>query len=91
MFIGGLLASTGYALAPVTTSEKILYISSISAADDLTQHQGKIPISSAPAELFAAHACDWQMGLRAGLQECGFGRGGLCLRLRAARGLSKSV
>src|SRR5215472_1175877 len=35
MLIGGLLASTGYALAPVSTSEKILYISSISAADDL--------------------------------------------------------
>ena len=39
MLIGGLLASTGYALAPVSTSEKILYISSISAADDLTQRQ----------------------------------------------------
>lgn len=39
MLIGGLLASTGYALAPVSTSEKVLYISSISAADDLTQRQ----------------------------------------------------
>jgi len=39
MFIGGLLASTGYALAPVSTSEKTLYISSISSADDLTQRQ----------------------------------------------------
>ena len=39
MFIGGLLASTGYALAPVSTAEKTLYISSIPAADDLTQRK----------------------------------------------------
>ena len=39
MFVGGLLASTGYALAPVCTTEKTLYISSVSAADDLTQRQ----------------------------------------------------
>src|SRR6202158_4120960 len=39
MFIGGLLASTGYALAPVSTAEKVLYISSVSSADDLTQRQ----------------------------------------------------
>ena len=39
MFIGGLLASTGYALAPVSTAEKTLYISSVSSADDLTQRQ----------------------------------------------------
>ena len=39
MLIGGLLASTGYALAPVSTSEKIVYISSVAAADDLTQRQ----------------------------------------------------
>src|SRR2546426_6605530 len=26
MFVGGLLASTGYALAPVSTSEKVVYI-----------------------------------------------------------------
>jgi branched-chain amino acid transport system substrate-binding protein len=44
MFIGGVLASTGYALAPVSTEEKTLYISSIAAADDLTQRQiGKYP------------------------------------------------
>ena len=39
MFIGGVLASTGYALAPVSTSEKTVYIASIPAADDLTQRQ----------------------------------------------------
>src|ERR1700759_3750011 len=37
LFMGGLLASTGYALAPVSTAEKTLYISSVAAADDLTQ------------------------------------------------------
>jgi branched-chain amino acid transport system substrate-binding protein len=39
MFVGGLLGSTGYALAPVSNSEKTVYISSIPASDDLTQRQ----------------------------------------------------
>ena len=39
MIIGGVLASTGYALAPVSTELKTVYISSIAAADDLTQRQ----------------------------------------------------
>jgi branched-chain amino acid transport system substrate-binding protein len=44
MFIGGLLASTGYALAPVSTRLKTVYILSIPAADDLTQRDlGKFP------------------------------------------------
>ena len=37
MFIGGLLAPTGYALAPGSTRLKTVYIASIPAADDLTQ------------------------------------------------------
>ena len=37
MFIGGLLASAGYALAPVSTRLKTVYILSVAAADDLTQ------------------------------------------------------
>jgi branched-chain amino acid transport system substrate-binding protein len=41
MFIGGVLASTGYALAPVSTELKTMYIPSIPAADDLTQRQLK--------------------------------------------------
>ncbi len=41
MFIGGVLASTGYALAPVSTEMKTVYIPSIPAADDLTQRQSK--------------------------------------------------
>jgi branched-chain amino acid transport system substrate-binding protein len=41
LLVGGLLASTGYALAPVSTREKVLYISSIPAADDLTQRMLK--------------------------------------------------
>ena len=39
MFIGGVLASSGYALAPVSTEMKTVYIPSIPAADDLTQRQ----------------------------------------------------
>lgn len=66
MFVGGLLASTGYALAPVSTSEKVLYISSISAADDLTQRQlDKYPYfirtgwsSSQPSHPFGQWACE---------------------------------
>src|SRR5687767_8767906 len=37
MMVGGLLASTGYALAPVSTAEKVLYVNPVAAADDLTQ------------------------------------------------------
>jgi branched-chain amino acid transport system substrate-binding protein len=66
MFIGGLLASTGYALAPVSTAEKTLYISSISSADDLTQRQlSKYPYfirtswsSSLPDQPLGQWACD---------------------------------
>jgi branched-chain amino acid transport system substrate-binding protein len=66
MFIGGLLASTGYALAPVSTQEKTLYISSISSADDLTQRQlDKYPYfirtswsSSQPDQPLGQWACD---------------------------------
>ena len=66
MFIGGLLASTGYALAPVSTAEKTLYISSVSSADDLTQRQlSKYPYfvrtswtSSLPHHALGQWACD---------------------------------
>ena len=66
MFMGGLLASAGYALAPVSTSEKTLYISPISAADDLTQRQlEKYPYfirtgwtSSQPTHAIGQWACD---------------------------------
>src|ERR1700730_3080561 len=37
MLVGGLLASSGYALAPVSSAEKTLYVIPVSAADDLTQ------------------------------------------------------
>src|SRR4029450_14017473 len=39
ILIGGVLASTGYALAPVSTELKTMYIPSIPAADDLTQRR----------------------------------------------------
>ena len=83
MFIGGVLASTGYALAPVSTEEKTVYISSIAAADDLT------PASAQQISLFhphhlgelAAKSSAWPMGLRPGLQESRDHRRRLCLRL----------
>jgi branched-chain amino acid transport system substrate-binding protein len=66
MFIGGVLASTGYALAPVSTQEKTVYIASIPAADDLTQRQlDKFPYfirtgwsSSQPEHPMGRWACD---------------------------------
>jgi len=66
MFVGGLLASTGYALAPVSNEEKTLYIASVPAADDLTQRQAsKYPYffrttwtSSQPHHPLGQWACD---------------------------------
>jgi branched-chain amino acid transport system substrate-binding protein len=66
LFIGGLLASTGYALAPVSTEYKTIYLSSVSSADDLTQRQlSKYPYflrtswtSSLPHQPFGQWACD---------------------------------
>ena len=66
LLIGGLLASTGYALAPVSTRSKVIYISPISAADDLTQRQSaKYPYfirtgwtSSQPSHPLGQWACE---------------------------------
>lgn len=66
MFIGGLLASTGYALAPVSTRLKTVYVLSIPAADDLTQRDlAKYPYivrtswtSSQPHHPLGKWACD---------------------------------
>ena len=66
MFVGGLLASTGYALAPVSNEEKTLYIASVPAADDLTQRQAsKYPLffrttwtSSQPNHPLGQWACE---------------------------------
>ena len=66
MLIGGFLASTGYALAPVSTAEKTLYISTVSSADDLTQRElSKYPYflrtsytSSQPTQPLGQWACD---------------------------------
>ena len=66
MIAGGLLASTGYALAPVSTGEKVLYVNPVAAADDLTQRDlGKYPLhirtgwsSSQPSHPFGQWACE---------------------------------
>jgi len=66
LVIGGVLASEGYAMAPVSTEYKTLYISSVQAADDLTQRQlSKYPYfirtswsSSQPSHPFGQWACD---------------------------------
>jgi branched-chain amino acid transport system substrate-binding protein len=66
MYIGGLLASTGYAIAPVSSRLKTVYVASIPAADDLTQRDlGKFPYlvrtgwtSSQPSHPFGQWACE---------------------------------
>jgi branched-chain amino acid transport system substrate-binding protein len=66
MVIGGQLASTGYALAPLSTAEKTVYIASVPAADDLTQRElSKYPYfvrlgwtSSQPFHALGAYACE---------------------------------
>ena len=65
MMIGGVLASTGYALAPISTRDKVVYIPSIPASDDLTQRDSdKYPYvvrtgwsSSQPSHPFGEWAC----------------------------------
>ena len=66
MLVGGLLASTGYALAPVSTRLKTVYIASVPSADDLTQRQSaEYPYvmrtgwtSSQPSHPFGEWACE---------------------------------
>lgn len=66
MLVGGVLASVGYALAPVSTREKVVYISSIPASDNLTQRDAaKYPYfartgwsSSQPSHPFGQWACE---------------------------------
>jgi branched-chain amino acid transport system substrate-binding protein len=66
MLVGGLLASSGYALAPVSTQEKTVYVVPVAAADDLTQRDlPKYPYmirtgwsSSQPSHPFGQWACE---------------------------------
>jgi branched-chain amino acid transport system substrate-binding protein len=65
MFTGGVLASTGYALAPISTREKVVHIA-FPSSDDLTQRDAaKYPYfvrtsfaSSQPSHPFGEWACD---------------------------------
>src|SRR5262249_47266104 len=65
MFVGGLLASTGSALAPLRSTDST-YIPPVAAADDLTQRDlSKFPYfictgwsSSQPSHPFGQWACD---------------------------------
>lgn len=66
VMVGGVLASTGYAIAPVSTREKTVYLASVPAADDLTQRDAaKYPYlvrtgwtSSQPHHPFGEWACE---------------------------------
>ena len=66
MLVGAVLASSAYALAPVSTAEKMLYMGTVSTADDLAQRQvEKYPymvlagwVSSQPNHPLGQWACD---------------------------------
>ncbi|HLH90116.1 MAG TPA: ABC transporter substrate-binding protein [Xanthobacteraceae bacterium] len=66
MLVGAVLASSAYALAPVSTAEKTLYVATVSTADDLAQRQvDKYPylvlsgwVSSQPNHPLGQWACD---------------------------------
>jgi branched-chain amino acid transport system substrate-binding protein len=66
ILIGGVLATEGYAIAPVSTNDKTVYISSVAASDDLTQRDlPKHPYfirtgwsSSQPHHALGQWACD---------------------------------
>ncbi len=66
MLVGGVLATTGYALAPVATRQKMLYIGSIATADDLGQRDfDKYPymvrptfVPSQPSHPLGQWACE---------------------------------
>ena len=66
LLVGGVLASTGYALAPVSTADKTVYLPSVPASDDLTQRDlAKFPYlirtgwtSSQPHHALGAWACE---------------------------------
>jgi branched-chain amino acid transport system substrate-binding protein len=66
MLVGAVLASSAYALAPVSTEYKMLYIGTVSTADDLAQRQvDKYPylvlsgwVSSQPNHPLGQWACD---------------------------------
>ena len=66
MISGGLLASAGYAIAPVSTREKVAFVISTSSADDLTQRQAsQYPYvirtswtSSQPHHALGQYACE---------------------------------
>jgi branched-chain amino acid transport system substrate-binding protein len=66
MLVGAVLATSAYALAPVSTAEKMLYIGTVSTADDLAQRQvDKYPylvlsgwVPSQPNHPLGQWACD---------------------------------
>jgi branched-chain amino acid transport system substrate-binding protein len=66
LLVGGVLASSGYALAPVSTREKMAYLASITSGDDLTQRDSaKYPYlvrtgfsSSQPSQPLGQWACE---------------------------------
>ena len=66
LLVGGDLASVGYALAPVSAREKIVYIPTVPSGDDMTQrHLGNFPYmirtgwtSSQPTQPLGQWACE---------------------------------
>ena len=87
MFIGGLLASSGYALAPISTAgEDALYLVGLVGRRPHAAAAQQVSVFHADQlDLVAAAPSARSMGLRQRLQESHRHRGRLCLRLRNSR------
>lgn len=79
ILLGGVLATEGYAIAPVSTNDKTVYISSVAASDDLTQLAEESLLHSHRLVELAAASCSGTMGVRPGLQNDRDHWGGLCI------------
>ena len=84
---------TGYAIAPVSTAPKTVYVLSIAAADDLTQRDiDKFPyIVRIELDQLAAAPSARQVGLRERVQDGRRHRRRLCLRPRGLRRIPEGV
>ena len=93
MFIGGLLASTGYALAPISTSGKdaVHLFGLLGRRSDAAPAQQVSVFRAHELDLFPPASTAGAMGLRQWLQESHRDRRRLCVRLRNGRRFPESV
>ena len=93
LLVGGVLASTGYALAPVSTADKTVYLA-VGAGVRRSHPARPVQVSLFdPHRLdqLAAASCSRRVGMRAGVQEDRRDRRRLCVRLRGRRRIPEGV